>query len=1684
MKRISFPRILPAKLPAAKTRFIIIALLLGAWVCSVEAFAQTPTNNADGTVTVTYNYSTGTNAQTYTFTVPAGVTSLKVEGWGGGGAGGGRTNAGGAGGGAGGNYVVNNTYSASSNQQFTVGVGATQTGNTTNNGAANKGNPSWFGSLGSTATTASFIADGGNGGAANSGTAGTAANGTSTGGTITQGVAGTNAGANNGGAGGRGGNTIAPAGNGGASQTANADGNDGSAPGGGGGGAYRTGGNRNGGDGAAGQVKITYFSLSVTAPSQACTSNGAVFTVSSSSLQDGTYTVTYKVTGTSNSIGSATASATLASGTGTFTTSSLSTAESDVLTITAIAGGTVNQTGLTVSTSFTVSNCRAWYSYQTGWFGDATSWTLDPSGTTYLNGLGLTPGTNDDITILNGKTINYYKDATHSINNLTLNSATIQSGAILDMSTTTGHSLGIVTGTGTLRIKGAATIPFPGGTYTDFVASGGGTVEYYDVSGTLPTTQIIYNNLTFTNSTASAIIFTEASNLTVNGTFTVGGGTGSGTTTWRINDNSTINRSITLNGDLNVLSNGVIAVFGGTAGTPHAITMYGNITNSGVVRFFDTSLFTDAAYNTATVLRAALNGKAANVTFNGTTDQTVTCNNSTYFYRFIVDKGTTQTPMVTVNSTNANYFRLYGSANLSAGGGVATIILNNALAIANGTLHLTGAISIPSLIENNNNTGDTYDFYGIPNTAGLWLDGSAVSVTVTQNLAGNNEDQRLIVNGLLKVSNGTFTGGYSKGLGTTAGGTVIVEGGTVNAWQYRVVAGVGTVTVSSAITYTQSGGKVYLGTTGYNNGTETLPTITGVTGGAFDQYARFSLADATSVFNMSGGDLHIGPPTAYNIAASNAGGLDIQGSYTVTGGTVHMYIPNGAHTATGSTPSGNGTNAKHFSIYSTAPLYNVNIYRLGTTGTVGTTACVATLMSSLTILNNLTLMGTNNPALYCDGYADNNSTTSPGTAAPTNNNLTVGGNFVIQSGATFVPSSGTGVLTFNGSAAQSWTNSGTISTIIPAVVVNKTGTLTVTNSLGQNITGLTLTNGTFADNGNTLTVTGTLTNNATHTSTGTGSITYSGTNTIGGNNGTFGNLFITTAGTSTVNVSGNQTVTGTLRLVNNTSLSIGDNALIVQGGIYDAATGTTAGFSTTKRIVTAGLFNAGGLTRYGSARDVSTGDLLFPLGTGTLYTPNTINVVATTHGTITVRPVSSEHPDVTAPVQSVQYYWRITSSGYAGITAVTHKSYTFSTATKNGTTTQYRPARFDPGNFTWATCNTTFNATGTTIPDFNVNTGSGNWTGTGITTVDKLDGEYTCGYTTAFGTMVAYYSKGSGAWNAASGVWTDNSDHATGGIAGPPCSYCPVVIGKSDGSFNHKIDIDAIGRGCGRLELHTNTVLDCGAFTGISLGTNTSGKGTLRVGSGTFPSGDFINFIGAGGVSDGGTVEWYGAAKTIPTTATGLTGSMPTTGSGTPALGGMTAGTYQNIAATTNGSGTGALFTVVITNATTIGSITVSQAGTGYVSTNTLTFSGSSFGGTGSRTVTLASDDIITINLTSYYNLVINPNSGATITLPATNLTVYNNWLQGSSPFGTYSGTVTNNGARTLAVTGNMTVSSGTFSLTNSGNTTITVGGDVSNSGTFSTASGTHTLTVTGGVVNNSTMNFNNTGTVALTFSG
>jgi len=332
-----------------------------------------------------YSQTSQTFTSSGSFTAPAGVTSVQVQAWGGGGKGGSRTSGNnGFGGGGGGAYakkaivlvtpgVANTvvvgtgatTNTAPGQDSYFINTltvlakgGATVPVNNSTGGAGGAGLPTSIGDIGS-------VFAGGNG--ANGVLASAyGGGGGSSAGTASAGTSATNS---------TGATAPSGGGNGGNGRTGTTgDGIAATTVGGGGGGSYRNGGaNTFGGNGANGQVIITWtcptyaLTNATTATGPFCGASASTVTLSSTSLPSGTYTVTYNLSGATSSVGN-TATMTYTAGlpgSGTFSTSLLAVGTTTV-TITNLASGTApsicssaistnNTVNVTVNSNITAS---------------------------------------------------------------------------------------------------------------------------------------------------------------------------------------------------------------------------------------------------------------------------------------------------------------------------------------------------------------------------------------------------------------------------------------------------------------------------------------------------------------------------------------------------------------------------------------------------------------------------------------------------------------------------------------------------------------------------------------------------------------------------------------------------------------------------------------------------------------------------------------------------------------------------------------------------------------------------------------------------------------------------------------------------------------------------------------------------------------------------------------------------------------------------------------------------------------------------------------------------------------------------------------------------------------------------------------------------------------------------------
>lgn len=470
---------------------------------------------------------------------------------------------------------------------------------------------------------------------------------------------------------------------------------------------------------------------------------------------------------------------------------------------------------LTISTGLKAAN---YYSYQNGDWANSTTWTSDPTGLTQV-GAGI-PGASDNVFIINGRSV--FTSISRTISALQINAL-----GVLDLGTTGANNLGTVVGTGTLVIQ---SVNFPLGDFTSFVSSVGGTVEYRNVTGTLPA-QLTYNNLKIAsvgagNFTSVLANPSNPTNYTVNGSLEINSD-GAGTVNFVLG--SAAVNVINLNIENNITLSASSTFSAGVFNAIHNITLKGNFVNDGTVQFSNGIQY------------LASSTGAINLKFTGANNSLLTANNVTNLYTLTVDKGLDFTYSVSISATNPANFKLFSDADL--------------LLMVHGAVKIGNNINLTKI-----NAGGIFT---IPDNTSLWIDGG--SMLLNGNVGG------VLVDGQFRVSAGSFSAGI-EGLIMGLNGTLVFEGGTSTVEKIRpdFVAGPhsGTITIA--------GGTLNVDGSTFGSGSGETP--------------RFCIPYHSQGFYMTGGTLNVSQPEGGN--AVNGGiliGCQI-GNYNVTAGTINVIL--------------------------------------------------------------------------------------------------------------------------------------------------------------------------------------------------------------------------------------------------------------------------------------------------------------------------------------------------------------------------------------------------------------------------------------------------------------------------------------------------------------------------------------------------------------------------------------------------------------------------------------------------------------------------------------------------------------------------------------------------------------------------------------------------------------------------
>ncbi len=580
-----------------------------------------------------------------------------------------------------------------------------------------------------------------------------------------------------------------------------------------------------------------------------------------------------------------------------------------------------------------------YYSYQSGNWNSANTWTTDPSGSLQQNP-GI-PTASSRVVILNGRTV------TVTTNNALSAMLEIQDGAILDARAQTGLNFGLITGQGRMR---ASRADLPQGNYALFTQSGGGTIEIYGNASTTNLSLDIYNNLEI--NTTNAINLTGTTQ--INGNLLVSRGT--------LNISSPAGSSITVNGNITVNSGATLGMGSSPNTYERDLYVLGDFENYGTVTLTDR---TSGYANPTRGVRLYF--------INGTKDQNFVVNGLTRLDRLIVDKGSDDTYMLDVNANNTGYFNLHGDNSQEATNqeSPGDVINDKALELLAGTLRLGSNISIPRLLTQGSNANRLYT---IDQDATLILDGADVAVTDQTNTSA------IVIYGKLKIiGNSNFTATGRQGIILRAYGVLEIGG---------------TATVNTTVVRTSS--RLDLGT---HRGTFKMTggnlTISG--NNLATSHASFALPFSDNTFQMSGGNITILNPSYYTGQTNyNESWLvsSAKDNISVTGGNVIIQGQNYNSGINSTAPFYNLTLTRGGSSNRTIQLFEITSNRTNTQD--GETVITVPIANrrELIVLNNFTIdngitFNPNNQNVTVGGNFTQTGTYTPGTNTTTFNGFSI-----------------------------------------------------------------------------------------------------------------------------------------------------------------------------------------------------------------------------------------------------------------------------------------------------------------------------------------------------------------------------------------------------------------------------------------------------------------------------------------------------------------------------------------------------------------------------------------------------------------------------------------------------------------------------------------------------------------------
>lgn len=865
--------------------------------------------------------------------------------------------------------------------------------------------------------------------------------------------------------------------------------------------------------------------------------------------------------------------------------------------------------------NLTGAEARTWYAFQSGNWDQPTTWTLDGSAApTFVNPGGDIPAAGDAVVVGSGRTVtcNLPGRVQSSLHVL----------GTVDFGETNSHNMGVISGNGTIRCAGDAGVGnFPGGNAAAFSnPNNGGQVVFYG-SGFTQNQDLVINRLRINlNNPGDEIIL--AADLTTNGLFEINKGT------FKVNNGSGTSRTVESHGNVLIEPEGRIRV--SNTDRTHTWTFHRDLINEGGdIRFTNRTAPNYTQEDPQRIVARFVSPSR---------NQRLVANGTSYFSRIVMNKGNSDTYILTVSADSEGNFGLFGRANqqMSADNpflGESTNEQRNAMAMISGTLEIRENVFLPLHYGNNN--------YNINETVTLWVNGGVTGKGPVL-MPGAQTTQAIVPYGTIRVSAGTLRADCRSGITTRANGLILVEGGEVYANQIR----------TSVFGPDNVGGLII------NGGLVDLDASR--PGGTGNSYYTLSLTYPGNLFRMTGGELRVAGPTSRGSVFINS---DPQQT-SVSGGTVILDVIN---------------TSNNYNLTSRAPFWNLEIRRSDESGTnrpvrvTGGQSDDQTIDDlPLIVRNSLTISGTNNATLRMLSSSGNV------VDARIQGNMTIGNGGVYdhQMNTTYFDGGSNSLLylPFFGSTQN-----------FGSIVVDKNSNerfariQTGNGSLAMTVSGdFRLERGIFDNNNRNVRIAGDVINRSTFgTEQSTGLIQLQGPSQqeLISDNGIFHNLWLLNNSGGVRLVNGDITVRRNLRL-QNCRFFIGSHKVRVEGetGSITYQNGGTSAF-----FITDGSPGAGGLESvYRSSSLNQLHHMAVEQGAGIKYTPvrTVVNENLDGSGLIRIVPVDKalNTANLDLATDYLDFHWKVFYSEFDTLPKVSHE-FRYQNSDVNGSAANFTSGR-------------------------------------------------------------------------------------------------------------------------------------------------------------------------------------------------------------------------------------------------------------------------------------------------------------------------------------------------------------------------------------------------------------------------